>query len=135
MMLPAQALIYAMITTAAVDRTISDEELSRIGSFVRELPVFKGFDGDWLMGEAQACGKLLSKPPNGVDTVLDLVAEALPRALHETAYVLCAEIAAADLQVGPEEVRFLEKLALRLGIDPLVAAAFDRAAKARHQRA
>jgi tellurite resistance protein len=132
---PAQALIYAMITTAAVDRTIADEELSRIGSFVRELPAFKGHDGDWLMGEAQACGKLLARPPNGVDTVLELVAEALPTSMYETAYVLCAEVAAADLVVGPEESRFLEKLAMKLSLDRLVCAALDRAAKARHQRA
>ena len=74
---PQQALIYAMITVAAVDRSISDDELQRIGTFVRELPAFRGFSGDWLMEEAQAAGKLLSRPPNGVDTVLDMVGEAV----------------------------------------------------------
>lgn len=132
---PSQALLYALITTAAVDRSISDDELGRIGSMVRELPVFAGYDGDWLMQEAQACGKLLSKPPNGVDTVLDLVHDALPRELYETAYVLCAEIANADLSVSPEEARFLEKLALKLALDKLVVAALDRAARARHMKA
>ena len=48
-----EALIYAMITTAAVDRTITDDELSRIGSIVRELPPFRDYDRDWLVGEAQ----------------------------------------------------------------------------------
>lgn len=132
---PPQALIYAMITTAAVDRSISDAELTRIGSIVRELPAFAGFTGDWLMSEAQACGKLLAKPPNGVDTVLDLVEQALPRELYETVYILCAEVAQADLEVGPEERRFIEKLAMKLGLDQLVIAALDRAAKARHMRA
>lgn len=130
---PQQALIYAMITVAAVDRSISDDELARIGSMVRELPAFRGFTGDWLMEEAQAAGRLLSKPPNGVDTVLDLVGEALPTNLRETAYILCAEIAAVDLSVGPEETRFLDKLAAKLELDSLVRTALDRGARARHQ--
>jgi uncharacterized membrane protein YebE (DUF533 family) len=130
---PQQALIYAMITVAAVDRSISDDELQRIGTFVRELPAFRGFSGDWLMEEAQAAGKLLSRPPNGVDTVLDMVGEAVTPELRETAYILCSEIAAVDLSVGAEETRFLDKLAAKLNLDPLVRAALERAAKARHQ--
>lgn len=132
---PPQALIYAMITTAAVDRHITDPELSRIGSIVKELPAFTGFSGDWLLEEAQACGKLLSKPPNGMDTVLSMVHESLPPELHETCYVLCAEVAASDLEVRAEEVRFLDKLAERLEIDDLVCAALERAARARHMKA
>lgn len=132
---PPQALIYAMITTAAVDRQISDAELSRIGALVKELPAFMGYGGDWLMEEAQACGRLLSKPPNGMETVLRLVHEALPPELRETAYVLCAEVAASDLEVREEELRFIDKLAERLGLDDLVCAALQRAAKARHMRA
>lgn len=132
---PSQALIYAMITTAAVDRHITDPELSRIGSIVKELPAFAGFSGDWLLEEAQACGKLLSKPPNGLETVLSMVHEALPPELCETCYVLCAEVAASDLEVGAEELRFLDKLAERLEIDDLVCAALERAARARHVKA
>lgn len=130
-----QALIYAMITVAAVDRSISDVELSRIGSIVRELPAFAGYGGDWLMDEAQAAGRMLSKPPNGVDTVLGLVKDALPPALRETCYVLCAEIAAADLEIGAEELRFMEKLGDALQLDDLVRAALERGARARHQKA
>ncbi len=132
---PPQALIYALITVAAVDRSISDVELARIGSMVRELPAFAGYGGDWLMDEAQAAGKLLSKPPNGVETVLGLVKDALPPELGETCYMLCAEVAAADLDVGPEEVRFLQRLADALKLDDLVCAALERGARARHQKA
>ena len=132
---PPQALIYAMITCAAVDRQISDAELSRIGSIVKELPAFAGYGGDWLLDEAQSCGKLLSRPPNGMETVLAMVDEALPDDLRETCYVLCAEVAAADLEVGAEEVRFLDRLADKLDLDDLVCAALERAAKARHMKA
>ena len=128
-----QALIYAMITVAAVDRSITDTELGRIGSMVRELPAFAGYGGDWLMDEAQAAGRLLAKPPNGVDTVLAMVKDALPGALRETCYLLCAEIAASDVEVGAEEARFMQKLGDALGLDTLVRVALERGARARHQ--
>jgi uncharacterized membrane protein YebE (DUF533 family) len=130
---PQEALIYAMITTAAVDRTIADDELARIGSIVRELPPFAEYDRDWLVGEAQECGKLLAKV-DGLAKVLELIEDGLPEQLRETAYVLAAEVAATDLRVRVEEVRFLEMLAERLGLDKLTCAALERAAKARHQR-
>jgi tellurite resistance protein len=130
---PQEALIFAMITISAVDREISDEELRRIGSIVAELPPFEGYNQDWLVNEAQACGRYLVKP-NGLNTVLQLVKKALPRRLYETAYVLAAEVAASDLNVREEEIRCLELLAETLEIDRLTCAALERAARARHQR-
>lgn len=129
---PSEALIYVMITTSAVDREISDVELARIGSLVRELPVFQDHDSDWMVEEAQACGKLLAKP-DGLAKVLDLVKDALPPHLYETAYLFATDIAATDLRIEAEEVRFLELLAEKLGLDKLVCSALERAARARHQ--
>lgn len=130
---PPEALIYAMITMSAVDRKISDTELARIGSIVRELPPFVSYNEDWLINEAQECGKALGKA-NGLEKVLDLIKEGLPQHLYETAYVLSAELAATDLKVHAEEVRFLEMLAGKLEIDKLTCAALERAARARHQK-
>jgi uncharacterized membrane protein YebE (DUF533 family) len=129
---PQEALIYAMITTSAVDRKISNDELSRIGSIVAQLPPFVAYNQDWLVEESQACGKVLAKP-DGLDKVLDLIHAGLPEHLRETAYVLAAEVAATDLKVKLEEARFLELLAAKLGLDRLVTTALERAAKARHQ--
>ncbi len=129
-----QALIHTMITIAAVDRNISDNELRRIGSLVKDLPAFKDFDPDLLVEEAQSCGAELSKP-NGLEVVLTRIYEALPVKLHETAYVLAADVAASDLRVKDEEIRFLEMLAEKLELDKLTCAALERAARARHQRA
>lgn len=129
---PEQALIYAMVTTAAVDRAIADSELSRIGSIVTELPMFVAYGRDWLVEEAQGCGRVLSGP-TGLDTALDMIRDGLPAHLRETAYVLAAEVAATDMKVKPEETRFLELLGDKLEIDQLVRAALERAARARHQ--
>jgi tellurite resistance protein len=128
---PPEALIFAMIS--AVDREISDEELRRIGSIVAELPPFESYNRDWLVDEAQSCGRMLVKP-NGLRTVLELVKGSLPTRLYETAYVLAAEVAASDLEVRSEEIRCLEILADVLGLDKLTCAALERAARARHQR-
>jgi tellurite resistance protein len=129
---PQEALIFSMITISAVDREISDEELRRIGSIVAELPPFAGYNKDWLVDEAQACGRFLAKP-DGLKRVLSLIKSALPERLYETAYVLAAEVAASDLEVRAEEVRCLELLAEALELDKLTCAALERAARARHQ--
>lgn len=129
---PQQALIYAMITTSAADNAMSDTELRRIGWVVRELPAFRDFDETRLIEEAQACGEVVSQP-DGLNKVLDLIAESLPIDLRETAYVLAAEVAVADLKSSPEERRFLQLLANRLRLDQLTIAALTRAAVARHR--
>ncbi len=131
---PPQALIYTMITTSAVDRRISDVELGRIGSIVRDLPAFDTFDHEQLVAESQNCGKVLAGE-HGLDRVLDLVFAALPEHMRETAYALAAELAAADLKVDPTEIKFLQMLARKLELDRLTCAALERAARARHQKA
>lgn len=131
---PPEALIYAMVTVSAADRAITSEELSRIGSIVRELPAFGAYTDDWLAGAAQECGKVLRKP-HGVEKVLALIKASLKPPLYETAYVLAAEVAASDLAVHADEEEFMALLASALELDELTCAALRRAARARHQRA
>ncbi len=128
-----QALIYAMFTTSAADNSMNDAELRRIGSVVRNLPAFRNYDENALVDEAKQWGKIASGP-DGLQTVLDLIADTLPENLRETAYILAAEVAASDLQSRPEERRFLQLLAGRLKLDRLTVAALERAAMARHQQ-
>lgn len=126
-----EALVFAMVTIAAVDREISDHELQRIGRIVSHLPVFRDFDPEKLVTTAEACGDMLSTD-DGLEKVLDKIASGIPQRLHETAYALAVEIAAADLSVSQEETRFLEMLADRLGLDKLNTVAIERGARARH---
>ncbi len=132
MLKPEQALIYAMITVSAVDRTITDAELHRIGSIVKELPVFRDYDVSWLLDESRECGAILATD-DGMRRVLDLVTASLPERLRETAYVLAAEVAASDRRIASEEIRFLDLLGGALSIDKLTCAALERGATARHQ--
>ncbi len=129
---PHEALIYVMITMSAADRQISDRELDRIAQVVKQMPVFMGYDENNLAKAAERCGDLLSDE-DGLEELLDLIASALPKKLHETAYALAVEVAAADLKVPDEEIRLLELLRDQLNLDKLVTAAIERAARARHQ--
>ena len=125
------ALVYVMVTISAVDRTMSDDEVARIGEIVTNLPVFADYDEERLVKTAEACGEILSSD-GGLEQVLRLVHGALPPKLRETAYAVALEVAAADHQVKPEEFRFLEMLGDSLELDTLTKAAIERGIRARN---
>jgi tellurite resistance protein len=127
-----KALIYVMVTMSGVEGRINATELAEIGHIVKNLPIFKGFDTARLTTVAQECGEMLQET-EGLQTVLALVRDQLSPKLRETAYALAVEIAAADMAVGKEELRFLAMLRDSLSLDKLVTAAIERSAIARHQ--
>ncbi|MCP4314467.1 MAG: tellurite resistance TerB family protein [Hyphomicrobiales bacterium] len=126
------ALIYVMVTMSAVDRTMTDAELAQIGNITRTLPIFQDFNEERLVRVSKDCGAILSEQ-DGLDTVLLIVHDALPHNLYDTAYSLAVEVAAADLHVEQEELRLLQILRDRLGMDKLTCAAIERGAMARYR--
>lgn len=129
---PQHALVHIMVTMSAADRTMSDSELARIGTIIRSLPIFKGFSEEEMVQVANACSVLLQKE-DGIDEIVANAKSSLPENLRETAYALAVDVAAADLIVEQEELRFLEILRHQLEVDRLTAAAIERGARARHQ--
>jgi tellurite resistance protein len=129
---PHDALIYVMVTMSAVDSTMTDNELLKIGDIVQTLPIFAGYDRETLITTSRAASAILAKD-DGLDTLLDIVADALPRKYHDTAYALAVEVAAVDLSVAQEELRFLQILRDRLNLDKLTIAALERSATARYR--
>jgi tellurite resistance protein len=127
-----EALIYAMVTLSAADRTMTDDEMRMIGGIVQRLPVFRDFDQEKLVPAAEACGEIL-QDDDGLDRVLAVIAASLPTKLYETAYALAVEVAAADLHVEQEELRFLQMLGDELDLDKLTVAAIERSARARYR--
>jgi tellurite resistance protein len=125
------ALVYVMVTVSAVDRAMTDDELHRIGEIVSNLPIFADYDDNDLVKTAEACGEVLSAD-GGLQQVLRLVRGALPEKLHETAYAVALEVAAADRLVRPEEIRFLEMLGDTLELDRMTTAAIERGIRARN---
>jgi tellurite resistance protein len=130
---PHSALIYVMVVVSAADASMSDAELHLMGDIVRSLPVFKGFPEEKLIGVSRECAAILQER-EGLDAVLGLVKEALPKNLRETAYALGLELALAEAPVYAEENRVLQRLRTTLDIDRLTAAALEKAAIVRHAR-
>jgi tellurite resistance protein len=128
-----QALIYTMVTMSGVEGKVNAIELAEIRQLVQTLPIFRDFDEHRLMTVAQEAGEILQET-EGLKTILGLVKQALSPRLRETAYALAVEVAASDLAVGKEELRFLAMLRDALGLDKLVTAAIERSAIARYQR-
>ena len=126
----ARALVYVMVTVAAADAQLSDRELNRIGVITDTLPVFDGIDRDVLVEQANTCCTILGEE-DGLETILTLVHDTIPTRLYATAYAVAVEIAAADLHVEQEELRFLQMLRDALDIDALVIAAIEHSARVR----
>lgn len=126
-----QALIYTMVLVSASDGEMTDAELNTIGDIIKHLPIFRDYDLDSLGKTAEACAELLADP-SGLDTAGDLIEQALPAKLRETAYALACDVAAADANVSRAELELLRWLRGRLGVPRLQAAAIELATRAHY---
>lgn len=130
---PQDALVAVMVATSAADQDMSAQETLTISNIVQLLPVFIDYDTDRIGTVAQTVADLLEEE-DGLDALIGLVQDSLPDALHETAYALACDVAAADGRVNMTELRFLEMLRHDLNVGRLPAAAIERGARARHAR-
>lgn len=131
---PQDALVYLMVVTSAADTDMTAPELDRIAGLVERLPVFEGYDRLQLSEIAGQCVEAMSRVDD-LEQILDDVLDALPERLHDTAYALAVEVAAVDLDLGQEELRWLEMIRDRLKLDRLTTAAIEVAARARLRKA
>ena len=131
---PQDALIYLMVIAASSDSSMNEAELQRIETLVGQLPVFDSSDRAGLSRVANNCVDLINSSSD-IEGVLDMAIGAIPARLQDTAYALVVEIAAADLTLPQEELRFLEMIRDKLDLDRLVTAAIEVAARARYRHA
>jgi tellurite resistance protein len=129
----ADALVAVMVAVSVADENPTTNELLSISRMVDSLPVFRGYDRDRIRVVSQTVFDLLTEE-DGLDALFGLVREALPPALHETAYALACDVAAADGHAFQVELQFLLELRHELDIDRLHAAAIERGSAARHRR-
>jgi tellurite resistance protein len=125
-----RALIYTMVIVSAADSEMPEAELRIIGDIVGDLPVFSDFDRSELPRALNDCTELINRE-NGLDQILKVIKSALPAKLRETAYAIACDLVASDGEASQEELRVLELLRDRLNIEPLIAAAIERGARAR----
>lgn len=129
---PQTALLYAMVIISASDRRMSDAELRRIGDMVRALPAFAGYDENRIIEDARSCADILDAD-EGLEAVLGLMAEAVPASHGDLLYAVACDIAVTDGQLSQEELRLLDILRHRFGVDRLTAAAIERGVLARRK--
>jgi hypothetical protein len=127
------ALIYTMLLVSASDRRMTDNELAKIGNMVKTLPIFVDYEPNELIHTAEEFAGILNGE-DGLNTIIQIVRDALPGKLRETAYALACDVIAADRHASVEEVKMLEYLRRQLEVDGLVAKALERGARARHVR-
>lgn len=128
---PQDSLVAVMVAVSASDETIRTSELVAIERIVDHLPIFAGYDVDRIGTVSRTVFDLFADE-EGLDALFGLVRANLPERLHETAYALACDIAAADGTLRETELRLLEEIRYELNIDRLHAAAIERGARARH---
>ncbi len=128
-----EALICTMVLVAAADGAISDREIGVMAGLVQTLPAFREFSSEHLDSATEATISLLGED-EGLAHAGQLIRDALEPRLRETAYALACDVVAADRNASQNVLRMLELVMHELRVDPLVAAAIERGARARHQR-
>ena len=128
-----EALICTMVLVAAADGAISDREIGVMAGLVQTLPAFHDFSSERLDKATEAAISLLGED-EGLTHAGQMIRDALEPRLRETAYALACDVVAATRNAGQPVLRMLELVMQELHLDPLVAAAVERGARARHQR-
>jgi uncharacterized tellurite resistance protein B-like protein len=129
---PQEALIFLMTTMCVADRGMDQVELRAIRMMVETLPVFRDFPVDDLPRAVNAAVSVLANE-DGIDRVIRICALSLAEPLHETAYALAVEVAAADVEAKQEELRLLELVRNGLSLSPLAVAAIEHSARVRYR--
>ncbi len=128
-----EALVCTMVLVAAADGAITDREIGVMSGIVQTLPAFFEFSSEDLDTATDAAITLLGED-EGLSHAGQMIRDALEPRLRETAYALACDIVAADKGASQPVLRMLELVNTELRLDPLVSAAIERAARARHQR-
>jgi len=115
-------LVAVMIAVSASDENIRTAELMSIQAIVNHLPIFAQYDVERIKTVAAMVLDLLSEE-DGLDALFGLI--------HETAYAMACDVAAADGKLGQVELRMLQEIRHELEVDRLHGAAIEAGARAR----
>ena len=130
---PQEALVCTMVLVAATDGGITDREIGVMSGLVQTLPAFNGFSSHALESATEAAVTLLNED-DGLAHAGRMIRQALTPQLRETAYALACEVVAGDGFAEQATLQMLEFVLGELQLDPLVAAAIERATRARYRK-
>jgi len=107
---------FAAITLAAVaaDGVITEEEANGLVVGLVRMKLYAGYNGNQM-------GNMLNKLVNivrkqGVEALVGMARENLPKELAETAFAVATDLALADGEIAEQEKAILTKIQLALGI-------------------
>jgi uncharacterized tellurite resistance protein B-like protein len=128
---PRRFLIEAMIGAMHADGSVDQREMAVLEKQIAQHPLFQGLGpgaAKTLIGLSndaiQYAGSAVARTP--------AIAKGLPARIHRlAAYGMAAEVAAADEELQPGELSFLEALRIALRISPLESGQIINAARAR----
>ena len=130
---PQDALVAVMIATSAADAQLRTAEMVVIQRMVNSMPIFASYDVDRIRIITQTVFDLFEEE-DGLAALFGLIRDGLPERLHETAYALACDAAAADGRLQEVELRMLEEVREELQIDRLHAAAIEWGTRVRHMK-
>src|SRR5271166_3027331 len=128
-----EALVLTMVLVAVADGGMTDREIGVMAGQVKMLPVFHDFTTEQFGTVTDAAVKLLNDE-DGLRHAARLMRGALEPRLRETAYALACEVVAANPVAQQQTLEMLAFVRSELQLDPLIAVAIERGARARHQR-
>jgi tellurite resistance protein len=128
-----EALVMTMVLLAAADGGMTDRQIGAMSGMVQTLPAFHDFTSAQLASATDMTVSLL-RQDDGLERAGKLMRSALEPRLRETAYALACEVVAAEHSTKPRALDMLEFVRNELQLDPLIATAIERGARARYQR-
>ena len=128
-----EALVLTMVLVAVADGGMTDREIGMMAGQVQTLPVFHDLTSEQLGSVTDAAVELLNEE-DGLQRAGRLMRDTLEPRLRETAYALACEVVAASDVAKQRTLEMLDFVRTELRLDPLIAAAIERGARARHQR-
>jgi tellurite resistance protein len=111
----AEAFAGILLAASACDGDIADEEARGLTTITERMRLFDDFTPQRWKSVLAGLGKALKR--DGVNTLVERCARALPEELRETAFANACDVILADGIVEKEEKAFLDNLQKLLTID------------------
>ncbi len=127
---PQQAVLACLTLVVAADGAPSDEEQQIVARLLAATPAL-GTDKEDTQNLGLELALDILSASEGVETLLELAAQALTPGAQALAYALAADFVLLNGQLAPEEMRVLDLLAETFALNRLTRAAIDSAAHIR----
>jgi len=126
---PRRFLIEAMIGSMNADGVIDDREMAMLEHQLATHPMFRGMGANAAKTLIDLSNDAIKFAGSALGRVA-AIAKGLPARIHRlAAYGMAAEVAAADLEIAPGELKFLEALRIALRISPQESAQIVKCAQ------